>query len=316
VPWFSFEVLLLSSSQLGLLAALGAASIWASASLIFSAANRLMQPSSVNLLRLLFALLMMFITNLIQTQSLLPPATSHQWLYLSLSGVIGLGLGDLALFYAFDAVGPRLAMLVAASAPVMAALLGWIFLREALTPLALVGMFITLVGISWVVLEKPETPRSNLPAQSSNNLRRGVIFGLLAAAGQAIGVLLTKHGMTQGTPLDARDAAFLRTLSASAVMLPLQALWYKRKPTNALNVSNPTRGLLLIAIGAFMGTYIGMSLSMVAARDAELGKAQTILSLPPVLILPLSYFIQKEHISLRAVLGAIVAMLGTALLFA
>jgi drug/metabolite transporter (DMT)-like permease len=306
---------LLSTSQVGLLAALAAASIWSCASILFSAAGRSLQPSSVNLLRLLFALLLMLSTHLLQRGTLLPEASQAQWLFLSISGVIGLGLGDLALFYAFDAVGPRLAMLVAASAPVMATLLGLSFFNDSLSFFSLLGTALTLFGISWVVSERNEGIQSK-PKQ----LRRGIIFGLLAAAGQAIGMLFSKQGMTQGVAIAAQDAALIRMLSASAVMLPLQLLWWRRQtlPKSALIESKPSlaKSLLMIAVGSFMGTYLGMSLSLVASRDASLGKAQTILSLPPVLILPLSYYVQKEHISLRAVLGAIIAVAGTALLFA
>jgi drug/metabolite transporter (DMT)-like permease len=45
------------------------------------------------------------------------------------------------------------------------------------------------------------------------------------------------------------------------------------------------------------------------------GVAQTLMALPPVLILPLARVIYKEHISVRAVLGAGVAVGGVALLF-
>jgi drug/metabolite transporter (DMT)-like permease len=306
---------LLSTSQVGLLAALAAASIWSCASILFSAAGRELRPSLVNLLRLLFALGLMFSTHLLQSGTLLPEANGAQWFALSLSGVIGLGLGDLALFYAFDAVGPRLAMLVAASAPVMAALLGLFFLGETLGLLSLCGMALTLFGITWVVLERAPATLNSKPKQ----VRRGIIFGLLAAAGQAIGVLFSKQGMTQGVALAAQDAALIRMLSASAVMLPLQLLWWRRQtpPTEGHEKGKPRmlRVLAMIAVGSLMGTYLGMSLSLVATRDASLGKAQTILSLPPVLILPLSYYVQKEHISARAVLGALLAAVGTALLF-
>jgi drug/metabolite transporter (DMT)-like permease len=298
---------LFSSSQVGLLAALGAASIWSVASILFSAANRHMQPSTINLLRLLVALVLMFGLHLSQTGFLLPEASETQWLYLGLSGVIGLGLGDLALFYAFDAVGPRLAMLIAASAPVMAAILGFIFLREQLSLLAIFGILLALFGIVWVVSEKGDS------TNKKKNIQNGVIFGLLAAAGQAIGVLLTKQGMTHGAPLSAPDAALIRMLTASSVMLPLQSIWFFQRKSNA--EQNFKKGLPLIVIGSIMGTLIGMSLSMVAARNAELGKAQTILSLPPVLILPLSYYVQKEKITARAVVGALIAVAGTALLF-
>ena len=62
-------------------------------------------------------------------------------------------LGDLFLFQAYIWIGPRLGLLLLSLAPVLAALLAWLFLGEVLSPLDGLGMAATLGGIAWVILE-------------------------------------------------------------------------------------------------------------------------------------------------------------------
>jgi len=75
-----------------------------------------------------------------------------------------------------------------------------------------------------------------------------------------------------------------------------------------------TFAMLCILGGAVFGPFLGMWLSLVAGDRVSLGVAQTLLSLPPVFILPFSRWVHKEHIGFRAVAGAIVAIAGVAIL--
>ncbi len=53
---------------------------------------------------------------------------------------------------------------------------------------------------------------------------------------------------------------------------------------------------------------------MFAFQRIPAGLAMTFVSLTPVIIIPFSVIIYKEHVSLRAILGAILACAGTAVL--
>jgi drug/metabolite transporter (DMT)-like permease len=72
---------------------------------------------------------------------------------------------------------------------------------------------------------------------------------------------------------------------------------------------------LRINLGAFFGPFLGVSLSLAAIQYTETGVASTIMSIVPVLIIPPAVLIFKEKVSLRAVLGAALAVAGVALLF-
>ncbi len=67
--------------------------------------------------------------------------------------------------------------------------------------------------------------------------------------------------------------------------------------------------------GPRWGPFLGVWMSLVASDRAPLGVAQTLCGLSPVFILPFAALIHKERVSPRAVLGAVVAVGGSAVLF-
>ncbi len=89
--------------------------------------------------------------------TLLPLASSGQWLWLGLSGVVGLGIGDFGLFAAYVMIGPRRSVLIQSSAPIFAALGAYWMSGETISPLAIFGIAVTLTGIAVVLLEQEET---------------------------------------------------------------------------------------------------------------------------------------------------------------
>jgi drug/metabolite transporter (DMT)-like permease len=73
--------------------------------------------------------------------------------------------------------------------------------------------------------------------------------------------------------------------------------------------------LKLIAVGAFIGPVLGVSASLLAVQHAEIGVASTLMALPPIFLLPISYFAFGERFGWQTVAGTLVAMAGVALLF-
>ena len=105
--------------------------------------------------------------------------------------MIGLSLGDAFLFQALVSLGPRLGSLLLSLAPIFGSIIAWVFFGETLTPLQITGIVLALAGIGWVVMSHEE------PADTPHgHTRRGVIFGVLAGLGQAVGLVLSKQGMT------------------------------------------------------------------------------------------------------------------------
>ncbi len=234
-------------------------------------------------------------------------AAPQRWFWLSLSGVVGLVLGDILLFQAFIWIGPRLSMLMMSLAPVIASLQAWIFLGETLTAGQIFGILIVLGGIAWVVLEANETQNGvNL------NYQRGILYGLGAAVGQATGFVLAKNGLTGDfSPISGN---LIRMLAAVVVLWGVALFQGQIKHTFVKMRANRL-GMLYIWVASFFGPFIGVSLSLLAVQLTEVGVASTLMALPPVFLLPISYILFKERFRWGAILGTLLAMVGVALLF-
>jgi drug/metabolite transporter (DMT)-like permease len=71
----------------------------------------------------------------------------------------------------------------------------------------------------------------------------------------------------------------------------------------------------LTLVGAFLGPYLGVTLSLVAISYTKVGIAATLMATVPIMMLPLVKYIQKEVLSWRAIVGAFAAVGGVAILF-
>src|SRR5690349_16262825 len=142
---------------IGELAALATSFFFAMTALIFTSAGRLVGSQVTNRIRLAFALAYLVILNLILFREPLPfTAESSRWIWLGLSGVIGLSLGDAFLFQSFISVGPRLGTLLLSLAPIFGSVIAWVFFGETLTVLQITGIVLALTGIAWVVTAHAE----------------------------------------------------------------------------------------------------------------------------------------------------------------
>lgn len=311
----------LSDAQLGVAAGLSVSLLWTGTSLFFTAAGRRIGATRVNAFRIVIAIILLAITHHALTGVWMPRATAGQFAFLAGSGLVGLTIGDQALFAAFVQIGPRLSMLMMTTAPLLAALFGFLALGERITPVAWLGMAATIGGVAWVVSERP---RTQLPVVGASR-SRGIVLAIIATICQAGGYLLSKQGIGHGwlpkeQHIAPQTATLLRLFFAGVGMVPV-LLWYwqRERRRQAAGIPSPYRGplwagLAFATCGALVGPYLGIWMSLVAADKLPLGVAQTLLSLPPVFVLPFSRLVHKEHIGPRAVLGAFVAVAGVAIL--
>lgn len=293
---------------IGEVAALATSFFFALTSVIFSTTGRMVGSQVTNRIRLLFALTYLVILNAMLFREPLPfSAESSRWIWLSLSGIIGLSLGDTFFFQSLTSLGPRLGSLLLSLAPIFGSVIAWVFFGETLTVLQITGIVLALAGIGWVVMsheEPPDTPHGHT--------KRGVFFGVLAGLGQATGLVLSKQGMFgEFSPFQANA---IRMLAAALFIWIWTFLEGKTGATvNALR--GKPRVIGLIALGALVGPLLGVSSSLLAVQHAEIGVASTLMALPPVIVLPISYFIFKEKVGWQAVAGTILAIAGVAVLF-
>jgi drug/metabolite transporter (DMT)-like permease len=295
---------------LGELAALGTATMWAFSSIAFTAGGRRVGSVIVNRTRLVLAVLFIGVTHWLLIGRPFPwDATPQRFVWLGLSGIVGLVVGDSMLFQCYVLVGPRIGVLLYSLSPLFSTTLAWIFLHETLTLPEIGAIALALAGVTSVVLERGKGGASGAAGNQAH--WRGIVFGLGAALCQAIGLVIAKRGLTDNFP--ALSATMIRMTTGMLVMWLLAALSGEAGRT-IRKVRGDRRAALAILAGSFVGPFIGVWLSLIAIQSTQVAIASTLIAMTPVISLPLVPLFFKERVSPRAVFGTLVAMTGVALM--
>ncbi|MGZ3447977.1 MAG: DMT family transporter [Polyangiales bacterium] len=283
-----------------------AASIaWAIGSLLFARIGRAgVPPGAMNLGKLVTAGSLLVITSLLVTGHAFPfGAPTMALVLLAASGIAGLTIGDTAYFGAIITLGVPRAILLLSSAPVFAALGGWLWLGERLDGRALFGMALVFAGIVLVVTRKEAGP--------AQKIGRGVLLGIVSALGQATGSLLSRRAMQVG--LDPLAAASGRIVVGG---VGLYAIALVTRDARGWTTSlAKDRAWLRVGLASLLGTYFGIWLAQTALQKASsTGVATTLLATPPVFALPIAHVLGMERMSVRSTIGVAIAMAGVAAL--
>jgi len=290
------------------LAALGAAACWAITGILSQAAAQALGPFGFNRLRQ--AMVAAMLAAIVLATGRWHGIDAADLWRLSLSGIVGIFLGDTLLYVALIRLGPRRSgALFAMNAP-MAALMGWLALGEALSPAAVLGVVLSTLGVAMAVLGRPGRAGGHRFEAVAGSVWVGAGFGLLAAAGQALGSLIARPVMAGG--FDPYVASLIRVAVAVACLTLLMAL-----PIRAVKpLGRPSpRVLLLTALSGLIAMVTGMTLLMFALQGGKVGIVSTLSALSPVLILPVLWAMTGARPSATSWAGAALAVAGMALIF-
>lgn len=294
-------------SHFGEFAALLTAVFWTITALAFEGATKRVGPFAVNLIRLVFALVFLSFMSYFSRGLAFPTdATSHIWLWLGLSGVVGFILGDYFLFASYPMIGSRMAMLMMTLAPPIAAFFGWIALGETMNIKGLAGMLLVISGIGIAIWSKPNGEKKrqlNFPV-------RGLVFAFIGALGQGGGIVLSKYGMGQYNAFAATQVRVIVSIIGFAIIITFLRRW--KNVTKTFKDKPALRG---IVVGSVFGPFLGVSFSLLAVQNTNTGIASTIMAIVPVLIILPAVVLYKQKVSLAEIAGAFLSVFGVALFF-
>ncbi|WP_421181624.1 DMT family transporter [Aeromonas enteropelogenes] len=285
--------------------ALASASLWAVAALISVTPARHLGAFAYSRWRMFLVTLMLGTMSLF-TGGWQTLSTSTLPL-LALSGLVGIFIGDTALFACMNRLGPRRSGLLFSCHALFSALLGlWLF-NEQLTGWRLLGALLVFSGVMLAILFGRRS--SSAWEQIRGSLAVGIGLGLTAALCQSVGAIIAKPVMMSGE-VDAVSASGIRMGSA---LLAHCALRLVRLPLAMPHKPVTPRILGMIAVNGFLAMALGMTLILVALREGEVGMVAILSSTTPVILLPLLWWHSGERPSAAAWGGALLATLGTAL---
>lgn len=310
----------------GELISLTVAVSWTACAMFAEVASKRMGSLPLNVIRMTMSLAMLMLLMLVTTGSVMPLyADAETWIWMSLSGFVGYVLGDFCLFNSYILIGSRFGQLLMTLSAPAAAVFGWLLIGETMSPLSILGMVITLLGISIAIFGKHYT--ADEEGATGKLSPKGIFFGICAGFGQGVGLVLSAKGLLcYGDSLKANgitDGTIIFLIPfASTAMRAITGLvgfsvWtvLKGQVQMLQDAVRDKRAMLFAVAATVTGPFIGVSLSLMATQYTSTGIAQTIMATTPVLILLPSYLFFHQRITLREILGAIVAVVGVTLFF-
>ncbi|MGD1903355.1 MAG: DMT family transporter [Geitlerinemataceae cyanobacterium] len=295
---------------LGEFSALGAAFVWAFASLVFQRLGVTIAPLRLNLLKGVVSLLAFSVTIALGRLEA-PTIDARTLLMLGGSGAIGIGLGDTAYFKALNCLGSRRTLLLVTSATPMTALLAATTLGETLGAQAAFGIAAIFGGIVWTIVDRA----ADIPGRGA--WWQGAFWGIVAAAAQAVGAVMSRSVLAE-TDFPTLWASMLRIAVGIAPLLVWESLEFARHATERQawrRIVTTPRILTAIALSSLLGTYLAIWLQQTSYKFAPVGIAQTLTSTSPLFALPLAAW-AGEHVGWRSIFGVVLVLAGVALLFA
>ena len=285
-----------------------AALCWAIASLISADVTRAIGGLVFNRLRLIFvSIMLIFYTTVINTWETI----NFEYLdIIFLSGFVGIFLGDTFLFMALQKIGPRRNNILYSLAAPFTVFLNIFFLRIEMSSINLIGCFIVFIGVVIAIAYGSSKNTNHRWEKIQGSLIVGVIFAILAAFCQAIGLIMMKPILDLGA--DPIASAAIRTTISSILL----TFTFFLKSNNFVSKKNIDLSIISKSIiSGFLGMALGMSLLLIALQKADAGIVATLSSTSPIMILFLIWFLTKKIPSLGAWCGTIIAILGTGLIF-
>ena len=231
-------------------------------------------------------------------------ASGFAWRWLCLSGIVGFVIGDLFLFQALSIIGARTSMLIMALTPLVTTVIGFFVLNEMISQKLCIGMSLTIGGVAIVILTRESK------SKQLKHPVKGIVFAFIGMIGQAVGLVLSKYGMGDYNAFSATQIRIIAGLVGfTLVMFHLKAwgqvlVTFKHGPS-----------LTVTIIGTVFGPFVGVYLSLLAIQYISTGEASTIIAIVPVLIIPFSMLLFKEKVNLREIVGAVIAVSGTVIMF-
>jgi len=294
-------------SRIGEIAALATACCWTISATSFEIAGKKVGSLSVNYIRLVIGFIFISVYSYFTRGMFFPiDATVSNWIWLTISGLIGFFIGDLFLFQSYLEVGSRISMLIMAASPPITAILGFFIMKERIDMIGVLGMSITMVGIAMVILSKnPED--KNIEVKYSI---KGLTYAFLGALGQSVGLIFSKIGMGDYSPFAATQIRIIAGFISFTVLFIILNKWEDLK-----TALKEKQAMVHITVGSVFGPFVGVSLSLISIKYTSAGISSTITSIVPVLIIPLSILVFKEKVKTKEILGAVVSVVGVALLF-
>jgi drug/metabolite transporter (DMT)-like permease len=299
----------------GMILAFSASIFWTFSPVFFAAAGRKIGPYKVNLLRLVMAALLFcvigFVYNLFSGGAFLLPVPWRASLYLVLSGLFGLVIGDMFYLQALITLGPRRTTQFLTLAPIVPVVVAWVVLGEKLSWNILLGIGLIIGGIAYIVFHEQSLIQEKT-AEPGKFTTKGFILTIVGVLFHSSGAVMARWAFIEAPDCDPIAATAVRVVSSGIIML-LFAIFRNNVLGAIKDLGTPGVPSRLTG-GVLAGPVIGMVFYIAAFKYAYAGVVTTLSGLSPVLILPIVAIRYRVKIRIEAIIGAAVTVAGASIM--
>ena len=229
-------------------------------------------------------------------------------IWLMISGVVGFGVGDIALFAAFARIGSRLTILINFSlSSIVGAFADWLLLNDQIGLWQLTSILIILCGLSLALLTRGSNERMN------GSFKLGIVAATIAGIGQGIGATISRHAESiaesSGVTINGISQAFQR-VSAGLICLFVLWAWKRFRGTIPRHNTKKNQIVFWVLAAALFGPVLGVSCFQQSLKTMTSGEAVAVTATSPLLLIPLAYFFEGDRIRPLSLIGAFTGVSG------
>jgi drug/metabolite transporter (DMT)-like permease len=321
--------------------ALTAAMLWTVSSFLFRAAGASVSPILLNSSKGILAIAALSAWLCFSSGAAFVNITATQWIWLLVSGAIGIGIGDTAFFAALNRIGEQRAVLIAeTSAPPMTVLFAFAWMNESLSPFGFVGIALTLIAVTLGLVGRKKRGRNRqMPRepsvegsdasvakvvdspqglQTTDEIKwpsRGVVIAIglafVAAACQSFGAVISRW-LLGDSDLGPIQSSLVRMIGGQLILMALLPFDLRRR-TNNLATLLTRRTLTCVGAATLLGTILGIVCQQASLKYTSAGISQTLIATSVLLVLPISWILGNRPTSQQC-WAAIIGVAGVAIL--
>lgn len=287
---------------IGILCAIAAALLWASAVIMFKKSGDILSPTALNLLKGIVTLSLLVPTLWISGTPLIPERPLHDWLLLGLSGVVGITLADNFFFMALKRLGAGLWAVVDCLYLPFIILLSTVFLDESIGLRGMAGAAMVVLAIG-----AGSFPGTSI-VRPQRDFLAGLFFGALAVSLLAGSIIMVKPLLAHTSVL---WASFVRLLAGVAGLLVMAAVHPQRR--TIYGVLKPSASWKIALPASIVGNYLAMLAWLAGFKYTFVSVAAILNQLSTIFTFILAAVFLKEPVTLPRLIAIVLAVCGALL---
>jgi len=282
--------------------ALLTALVWALAVILFKKSGEKMHPLALNLFKNILAFMLLVPTIFIAGENLFHDAPAGDYIFLLISGFMGIGIGDTLFFKSLNLVGAGLSSIIACMYSPFIIILSVVFLGESLALLQIVGIAMILSAVLTATGSNGTRPLTR------RDLWLGILYGALANASTAVGVVLIKPILTRSPLLWATEARLFSGMMTVALVLWL----HPARKKIAQPIMNGRQWLYTFS-GSLAGAYLSMIIWLAGMKLTQASIAAALNQTSNIYVFIFAALFLQEKVNVRRIIGILLGVGGTLL---